>query len=171
MAVSAPTAEQIGELSRVDFDALGLAGTRLDREVERAVAYVLDACGYTDLDGVADAADVLFEECVQLRVEQMAFQRGEDLVEVGAEELIASQSAGSVSESRRSLTELAEAKLINRWPTLHDCLWRLCTDAKRQEYLELWQQLADGTNPPAIGFADVQIAPPPGSIDEHSPWA
>ncbi len=171
MPVSAPTAETIAELSRVDFDAQQLSGTRFQREIDRAVRYVLDACGYADMAAVPDAHAVLFEECVQMRVEQRAFHGSEDHVEMGAEELIASQSAGSVSESRRGLAELAEAKLINRWPALHDVLWRLCTPEKRQEYLDLWQQLADGVNPPAIAFADIVLAPPPGSIDEGwPPW-
>ena len=179
MAVAALSAVELRALSRVDFDELGLAVVQqgdppddfdpLGRLLDRAVAYVLDVTGWPDLDTLPDARGVVFEEATQMRAEQLALQGTGEGVESGADELVSSFGAGAYNESRRSLTELAEAKLINRWPALHDVLWRLCTDDKRQWWIAFWQQLLSTDPEPSMAFVDIEVASPPGSIGEFLP--
>ena len=51
---------------------------------------------------------------------------------------LASFSAGSYSESYFGPDQAMKAKRLDPDPILAELLWALCTDAKKQEWLELW---------------------------------
>ena len=100
-----------------------------------------------------------------------------DIIETAADfMLIQSFSAGSYSESRRSLTELKNAGMIDADPRVNALLWPLLTDDRRDE----WLSWLNGKNAPAFEVTEVDWDSYSGSgyswglndrILETEPWS
>lgn len=178
MATS-PDPARLKALSRVDFDALDLGvvqipdGGEVDRFAALAASaelYVMTATGWPDAASMPATWTPVLEEAVRLRCEQDAHQSGEELVELGADfELISGMSAGSYSDQRRGLLELASARMINRWPRLNDLLWSMCTATRREQWYEQWARLnGDSTGGgPGLEIIDLPVGPTPGSLADQ----
>lgn len=154
----APTTAEIRAWSKVSFEDLeyeepgGSKPDPLDVLVGRAIEYVLDVTGRT-LEDIPTTLEWTAKEAVQRRVEQLAFQQADDHVETASDELIKSFGAGSYNEAKRDILELSpsQSKHVNPWHLLHDLLWRLMTDEKR----EWWEEQMDGKHRPAFAITEV----------------
>lgn len=131
------TVEDVKGWSRLDFEGLPepYDDDQLEVLVARASDYVADVTGRT-FSTLPANLETTAEEAIQKRTEQLAIQSQPDSVETATDELIQSFTAGSYSETKRSLDEQHKAQLVNPWPALHDLLWRLMTDDKRDEWME-----------------------------------
>jgi hypothetical protein len=91
------------------------------------------------------------EEAIQRRVEQLALQSQQDIVEMAGDfDTISTFSVTGYSENRRGLDEVQKAKVINPWPLLNDLLWRMATADKRDDWREFW-----GTTVPAFAVTEM----------------
>jgi hypothetical protein len=148
--MDAPTAADVMEWSRVDFEGIDFDESSLDRIVEGQVLWVQKVTGrlFADLD--EDTADPdeqwinwAAKMAVQMATEYKAFSSQPDIAETAADfNQIQSFSAGSYSETRRSPN--ARTRGIHPWTDLADLLMDLMTDEKLQA-------IQDG---PAIDAAD-----------------
>lgn len=152
--MAAPTAADVRTWSRIDFDSLGYASgdpDGLEFLVERAAQYVTWATG-RDWSSMPSELRKIAEEAVQLVTETLAYQSQEDIVETAADfMLISSFSAGSYSETRRSMAEMKNSGMIHANPLIHGLLWSLLTDDKRDDWLS-WMT---GQNAPAFAVTEV----------------
>jgi hypothetical protein len=156
--VEAPTVTEIRLWSRVDFADLEYEATTdpekdpLKVLVSRSIDYVMDVTGRT-LEDVPTELVTTAQEAIQRRVEQLAYQQQEDHVETAADELISSFGAGSYNERKREVKDLGvqQTKQVNNWHLLHDLLWRLMTEEKR----EWWEEQITGKNRPAFAVTEV----------------
>jgi hypothetical protein len=151
------TAEQVRGWSKVDFAGLDYpaptppADDTLQVLVNRASEYVLDVTGLGSESAVPSGLTLTWEEAVQRRTEQLAFKAQEDEAETAADfDLIKSFGAGSYNETRRDMGDVEKGKQINPWPLLNDLLWRLATDAAKDEWMERW-----GVVVPAFAVSEV----------------
>ena len=151
------TAAQVRSWSKVDFGGLDYAAPTPPAEdtlqvlVDRAVEYVLDVTGLGSEDAVPSGLTLTYQEAVQRRTEQLAFKSQEDEAEAAGDfDLVKSFGAGSYNETRRDMGEVEKAKQINPWPLLNDLLWRLATDAAKDEWAERW-----GVVTPAFAVSEV----------------
>ena len=105
---------------------------------------------------VDDTMPSQYEELTTLALSRMtatlAYQEQPEQIETIADFLVlTSFSAGAYSETRRSLTELRDAKLISGDPILNGMLMPLLTD----ERLEWWFSWWTGVTPPAFEVTEV----------------
>ena len=147
----APTVAEVKAWSKVDFASLDFSDDDLTVEVARACDYVADVTG-VPLAQVASGLVTTAQEAIQLRVEQTVFHRQEDHVDTAADSLIANFSAGPYSEAKRDPGQDRKAGLVNPWPRLHDLLWRLMTEDKRDE----WTEWLGGSPRPSFEVTEVQ---------------
>lgn len=149
--MDAVTDANIRSWSKLDWATLGYgtAGT-LGTIVTWSTDYVLAITGRTLADMPADLVSIA-QQAILRRVEQVAQQNQPDYQETAADDLVASFGAGKYNESRAKRDEVA--KLINPNPELHNLLWHLMTDEKREEYL----QLVDPDNNPAVYFEGIEV--------------
>jgi hypothetical protein len=157
--VDTPTAASIREDSRVDFAPLGYPeGTPdpLDDLVAIGIGFFYQFTGrMPDSTWPAELPESAADYVVRRIVEILAFQAQNEYVEtLGDFQLLSSFSAGSYSESRRSLTELKEARMLVGDPALDAVLWSLMTDEKQEE----WQEWVKGEPGPAWGVTEVEWA-------------
>jgi hypothetical protein len=151
--VTRPTAAEIREWSKVDFGSLTFADDDdLQLLVDRAGDYIEWTTG-REMDATCPQE---FErgmaQATQYKTEDMAYQdQPENIETIGDFMLISSFSAGSYSETRRSLDELAKAKMIDADPRLNSLLWGLMTDDKR----DFWMGWLTGANAPAFEVTEV----------------
>jgi hypothetical protein len=161
--VIAPTVDDIRTWSKVDFAGIDYAVDSPDPLqilVDRAADYVADVTG-RPLGSMPVEYVTTANEAIQLRVEQLAFKSQEDQVETVSDfDVIQSFGAGSYNESRRDMKEVAEAKLINPNPHLHDLLWRMTTADKKDEWWERW-----GMTPPAFEVTEVDWTGAQGVVE------
>jgi hypothetical protein len=170
-----PTAAQIREWSKVDFDALGFdTDEALARLVRLAVAQVTRWTGqfwnvetgvYSDL-APALGSEPLAEDLVQKFVEWEAFRKQEDRAETMADfDLLSSFSAGGYSETRRSGKDAMEAQVA----TLKALLWPVMS----YEAQEAWIEMIGGPPAPALEITPT-IVPTGAWLDgiyyEADPW-
>lgn len=147
-----PTAEMIREWSQVDFGTLGFpegaTPDPLQEVVDRSTAFFVEATGlvFDNADSITLAREPLVRQVVQRSVEIMAMQGAQDIVETVADFLLLSSfSAGSYSESRRSLADLKNLRFIHADPTLNGLFWSLLTPDK----YAWWMAYFNGENEPA----------------------
>lgn len=145
-----PTADEIRSWSKLDFGTLGYADGSpdpLDELLARGAALFTEITGLKFGDtSITAEREPLVRQVIQRTVELMAVQSSQDIIEtVGDFMLISSFSAGSYSESRRSLSELKDAKMIHADPTLNGLLWSLLTPDK----YDWWMAYFTGENAPA----------------------
>lgn len=154
----APKSAEIRVWSKVAFDDLDFEAPAtpedpdpLDLLVGRSIEYVLDVTGRT-LDDIPDTLEWTAKEAIQRRVEQLAFQATEDHVETVTDEMIKSFGAGNYNEARREILDLSpqKSKHINPWHLLHDLLWRLMTEEKR----EWWEEQMGDNKRPAFAITE-----------------
>lgn len=153
-----PTAKQIRTWSKVDFANLefeppvGEADDPLEFVVARAADYVWNVTGRT-ADSVPAELVTTAQEAIQRRTEQLAFQMQDDHAETAADEIISSFGAGSYNERKREVKDLGleQTKQVNNWHLLHDLLWRLMTDEKR----EWWEEQITGKHRPSQSVSEV----------------
>lgn len=154
----APTTAEVVEWSRVDFADLDepFEDTDLDVLVARASDYVIDVTGQT-WAAMPTGLESIAQQCVQMRVEQLAFQAQPDYVETGADDLIANFSAGSYSETRRDQKGGSPQGIfpaVNAWPALNSLLWQMMTEDKR----DYWLEVLNIANRPAFEVTEVDWA-------------
>jgi hypothetical protein len=150
--VLAPTATQIKERSQVDFASLGY---ETDEEIERLAAALAPTLEWITGRTLATLPPE-YDETATLAISRMtatlAYQEQPDQIETISDFLVLSSfSAGSYSESRRSLTELRDAKLISGDPVLNSLLMGLLTEEK----LEWWMGWWTGVIPPSFEITEV----------------
>lgn len=150
------TAPDIGDIrawSRVDFVALGYeTNAELEVLLDRAIEYVEDVTGRT-LATLPSQFERTMEEAIQRTVEQSAMRSQEENIEVSADfDTISNMSVSGYSEGRRNMDDIRKARLINPWPLLHDLLWRMATDDKRDEWDDYW---AGGSERPAFAISEM----------------
>jgi hypothetical protein len=148
------TTSDIRAISQVPFDQLGFVipadGTTADPLMvllRRATGYVQQVTGQTLDTSLSEDLATTAEEAVQMRVEQLAYAAQDDTVSTGAVfEQTNNFTAGSYSETSRDMNAQRAAHLVNPWPALHDRLWRMMNQDKRDEWLMYW----NGTYAPAL---------------------
>lgn len=157
--MNAPTPDEIRYWSSVDFDILGFGEVeRMRVLIERATEDVMNITGRT-LESMPPELLRTAQLAIQLRVEQLAFQSQPDYVETLADfDLISSFSAGQYSETRRSVGEAVQAKVLSSNPALNGVLMGLLTPEKHDDYM----LLLTGEPRPYIGF--VEIDPSGGDL-------
>lgn len=138
--MNAPTVNDVKAWSLVEFNQLPapVDDTLLAVLVARANDYVVLTSGR----GFADMPSqfvTLAQECVQMRAEQLAYQAQPDQIDTRTDDAIASFGTDGYNESRRGLNEADKDRMVNPWHGLHDRLWRLMTEEKRDEWRERWQ--------------------------------
>lgn len=155
-----PTPEQIDTWSQVDFGTLGYPDIAdIQPLIDRAWAWLAWASGHTAemggplLDAWTDAAmEPLVQQAVQAKTEGLAYQGRPDVIETAADfMLIGSFSAGSYSETRRSIKDLQMAGMIDADPRINSLLWPLMTADMR----DLWMSWLTGKNPPAFEVTEM----------------
>jgi hypothetical protein len=151
--VNRPTAADIREWSKVDFDSLTYSDDAdLQLVIDRATDYITWMCGRPCDDTLPTQYERVYAQAVQYKTEDMAFiDQPENVETIGDFMLISSFSAGSYSETRRGLEELAKAKLIDADPRLSSLLWGLMTDDKR----DFWEDWLASVNAPAFEVTEV----------------
>ncbi len=137
----------------MDFVALGFdTNAKLQVLLDRAIEYVEDVTGRT-LATLPSQYERTMEEAIQRTVEQSALRSQEDAIEVAADfETISNFNVTGYSESRRNMDDFRKSQLINPWPLLHDLLWRMSTEDKRDEWEDYW---AGGANRPAFEISEM----------------
>lgn len=104
--------------------------------VPAAGKMVLDTTGWDTYEAVPDDKAPLVELAIRLAVEMTAAQSTPEYLETLSDfDLIASFSAGSYSETRRSGDDALKAKMLAAWPPLNQALIAALTDEKRDWYL------------------------------------
>jgi hypothetical protein len=104
--------------------------------IPAAEAMVLHYTGWDTFEGVDPASEPLVGLAMRMAVEMIAAQSTPEYLETLSDwDLIVSFSAGSYSESRRSVADALKAKAITSWPPLDHALVAAMTDEKRDEYL------------------------------------
>ena len=154
--MAVPTAADIRDWSKVDFDSLGFEDDpALQRLIDRALGLFTRWTGqswstggvYSNL-APAQGTEALAAGVLQTLTEFLAFRSQEDIAETLSDfDLISSFSAGSYSETRRGGKDAADASRA----LLGNLLWPLMTDDKQDEWLALTQ----GVNAPAFGVTEV----------------
>jgi hypothetical protein len=138
------TPAQIRLDSKLDFDALGYPAPAdvsdpdsLIKEVGRAVVYVESMTGQDNTQvELADGTRLgtLFEQAVQLRVEQVVTQRQPGFVADQNENAIDISVTG-YSQKRIDSKEQKPRDMLNPWPELNDVLMLLLTDEMRAYWI------------------------------------
>jgi hypothetical protein len=149
----APTVNEIREWSQMDFASYGY-GSSADLQVllDRAIEYVQEVTG-RKLATLPDQYEKTMQEALQRTVEQSVLRSQEDALEVAADfETISNMSVTGYSENRRNMDDLRKAQMINPWPLLHDLLWRMATDDRRDEWDDYW---AGGSERPAFDVSEM----------------
>ena len=159
-----PTAAEIREWSRVDFDEFDFAEDApdpLDLEISRANAYVEMVTGrfIEDLDGV-DELSVMWNQVVQMRVEQNIVWRQNDYVTDQNEDVLDFKVTGYAQTRIRPDVRKGKA-MINGWDDLNMGLINLMTDDK----LDYWQELGMIPSDDSVAFQG--LIEPDWDVD---PW-
>jgi hypothetical protein len=130
-----PSAAAINEWSDLNFAEYGYGEeARLDRVIGVAVSFIELVTGQT-LTALDPTLDPLMQDATMYATEDRVLAGQPDISETVADfNLISSFSAGPYSETRRSLTEMAEARMIVADPRLNALLWGLMTPDKRDEW-------------------------------------
>jgi hypothetical protein len=151
--MTAPTVADIEGWSLVDFAALGFDTTaKMQVLLDRAVEYVESVTGRT-LATLPSQFENTCKEAIQRTVEQAAMRSQEESVDTSADfDTIQSYNVTGYSETRRGMEDARKARMINPWPMLHDMLWRMSTDDKRDEWEDYW---AGGQNTPAFDVSEM----------------
>jgi hypothetical protein len=150
-----PTAADIREWSKVDFDELTYADdVDLQRILDQALSYTWYVTGRPADDTLPPEFDGLMRQAILMRTEQVAYQSVADYVETGSDSLIGSFTAGSYSETRHDPTRRGETRSLNPWIDLSNILWMLMTDDK-QDY---WRFMLQNLNAPAFEVTQVDWA-------------
>lgn len=157
-----PTAEQIADLSRVDFEGLDApfaVPEELQPLVDQANSFMQLMTG-RQWGTMPTVMEPIALGVSRMRTEQIAFMAQPDYVETINDDAVASFSAGSYSESRTSLAQrgITTEKALNCWPELNDSLWMLMgppTDGAVDDAREMWLALLTGQVPPAFGVTEV----------------
>lgn len=137
----------------MDFAAYDY-GSSADLQVllDRAIEYVEEVTGRT-LATLPSRYEKTMQEAIQRTVEQSVLRSQEDSLEVAADfETISNMSVTGYSENRRNMDDLRKAQMINPWPLLHDLLWRMATEDRRDEWDDYW---AGGSDRPAFEVSEM----------------
>jgi hypothetical protein len=150
--VTTPSVDDIKAWSAVDFANLVPDDGVLQVLIDRAVGWFQQITGRVVDDTMPSEFEATTREALQRMVEVAAYQRQPDQIETVADfMLISSFSAGSYSETRRGLDEIAKAKAITGDPYLNSLLLGLLTPDQMDWWLAWWS----GENPPAFEVTEV----------------
>lgn len=120
--------------------------------IPAANAMVMGITGWETYSAVPDDKAPLVELAVRLAVEMVAVQSTPDYLETLSDwDLLTSFSAGSYSESRRSVADALKSKALTAWPALDRALVAAMTDDRRDDYLAWLTDLV------APGFATTEM--------------
>lgn len=155
-----PTAAEVRSWSRVDFAAQGFPPATpdpLDEYMARAYGFLGELVG-RGCDPLPDTIlevpvrmEPLYRQALQRILEILVMNAAEDVVSTLADfQLLSSFSAGNYSETRRSLTELKDARMLVADPGLNSLLWMLMTPEKRS----FWMAWLTGENEPAYAYEE-----------------
>lgn len=156
--MTTPTADQLRAMSNLNYDRLGYSdNAKLQKQLDRAAAYVVNVTGQT-LEAPVPVAplsvaglELLIEQCIQLRTEQIVLQSQADHAESAAQnEVVQSFSAGLYSESRRDPN--AKRVRLNTWPQLDELL----TQSMTPDRLVAWTALVTGEVVPYWDVVEMQ---------------
>ena len=147
--------------SQVDWEELGYPVTgspdsSLDLEIGRALGYLVWVTGrdYTNEDDLATGSheETMFNQCLQLRVEQQIFQRQNDY-QSDFHNDVNEISVTGYSENRVSYKERRPFRHVNPHRELDELLWMLMTDEKK-EYWFSWMKgmVSPAENIQTFGF-------------------
>lgn len=136
----APTAEDIREWSKVDFDELEFeqpegGADPLRRVVRKAMLWLQHTTGrlFTEFENETTEEEYLLEsmrQAVLMLVEHAVYVAQPEHAETSADfNQIRSFSAGSYSETRRGTNERSHG--LHPWADLADLIWDLMTEEKR----------------------------------------
>lgn len=165
--MTTPTATQIKDRSQVDFASLGYA---TDEQLDRLIAAVVPILEWITGRTMATMPSNLEETvllCISRMVAVLAYQEQPEQIETVADFLLLSSfTAGSYSETRRSLTELRDAKLISGDPILNGFLMGLLTP----DQLDWWMGWWSGENAPAFEITEVDWSSSRYGNYDDAPW-
>lgn len=165
-------------VSQIDFPAQPtVVQDNIQVYIDAAWAYLIWATGL-DLDTYTGPLEPLVLLALQAKTEQIIYAGGTDNIETAADfMMIQSFSAGSYSETRRSLTEIKMAGMIDVDPRVNALLWPLLTDDRRDD----WMGWLNGTNAPAFEVTETAWGAYAGSsylsypltdrVLESEPWS
>lgn len=150
-----PTADSIRLLSKAPWGEWGYGSASPDPLapiIDAANAFVLQTTGHETFAAVPDAQAPLVVLAVRLATEMFAAQTTPEYLETLSDfDLLASFSAGSYSEQRRSPEDMAKARMLAPWPPVHAALLAAMTPEKRDDYLAF----LDGKTVPAWEVSEV----------------
>jgi hypothetical protein len=166
--VTKPSPTDVRAASQVPFDTLGFSD---DSTLQRLIDVVWGWLGWATGQVLATWTDATLEpvatEIIARKVGALAYASKADQIETIADfKLISSFSAGSYSETRRSIQELRDASLIDADPFVNEYLWPLMTLEKRDE----WWGWLTGKNPPAFEVTEMIWDGDPLRLDRVSEW-
>lgn len=153
------TADRIRQISKAPFAEWGYAAPTGGGEdpldlllLPAAEQFVLHITGWDSYAAVPAEKEALVELAIRLAVEMIAAQSRPEYLETLEDfDLISSFSAGSYSETRRSVDEALKAKMLAAWPPLNAALLGAMTDEARDDYLG-W---LDGKVAPSFEVSEV----------------
>ena len=152
-----PTAADVRAWSNVNFDWAELGyeeGTPdpLAKPVEWALGWLQTVTGQqfdstmTDVNLVAMA-----EQATLLKTQQIAFEQQQDFQETATDDVVASFSAGSYSETHVDPIKRSMVRTLNQNPALARLLWGLMTPGM----VDYWTALLTGKDVPASATAEI----------------
>lgn len=151
-----PTASDVRLWSNLDWGELGYPevdpDVRLQVLVDRAVAYVQGITGRIldpSFDGPA-WLEPIAQQCVQLRTEQIGYESQPDYLETANDDVVASFSAGSYSETRVDPLKRASMHVLNANPALNRALWTVMTP----DMVDNWTAILSGKPVPAFAVSE-----------------
>jgi hypothetical protein len=172
--MNTPTAADIRQWSKIPFGQLGFPdGTPdpLQRIVDVALGFFFEITGRRlDTTWPGNLDEHVAEYTVQRIAEILAYQAQKSYVSTLQDfQVLSGFSAGSYSETRRSLTEIKQARMVVGDPALDSMLWPLMTDEK----YDFWLEWAGGNPRPAWGVTEVDWSAgyiaPSGLPYDHGP--
>lgn len=154
--MNTPDAADIREWSKIPFGQLGFPEGNpdpLQLWVDRALGFFYEITGRRlDSTWPGDLDEHVAEYIVQRITEILAYQAQKAYVSSLSDfQTLSGFSAGSYSETRRSLTEIKQARMIVGDPALDSLLWPVMTDDK----YDFWLEWMGGAARPAWGVTEV----------------
>lgn len=150
--MTAPTVEELKAASAVDFASLVPNDEVLQLLIDRSCGWFTSITGRPVDSTMPSEYEKMADACLQRMVEVAAYQRQPDQIETVADfMLISSFTASSYTETRRSLTEIKDAKMITGDPYLNQMLFGLLTP----DQLDWWMAWWTGIQQPAFEGTEV----------------
>lgn len=146
----------------------GLTPDSLERVTAAAAQQTLNVTGWGTWGAVPPQNEPLLEHAVTIMTQMFAAQSTPEYLETLSDfDLIQSFSAGSYSETRRSVDEAIKAKMLAAWPAAHAALFAAMTPDARDAYLAY----LNGANVPGFETTEVLWGGSPYGVDPETAMA